>query len=492
MNFGLLLDKLIALVIVILLLSLVVQTVQSTLKKLLKIKSRQIEGSLLDLFQSALGQPSALRSGLWALLDASPVLQTVFSSLGSLPAGIARRVGRLAGKQPPVFLPGTPERLRAEVLAYFGRLGRFAQSGRPILDSLSKDDLLLVLTQMEPRYLLGDDQAARFLEGLRDAVEGVVALAGDMEALAHDPLLRGEASARFSELRAVFAPLVTDCRTMLTGAPPALKPELLAHDLLALRQLKPRQAMELLASVQGKVQTDLDGAKTDVERQGHQDLSGRLSAVARDFGSLQVRFDAVTATLRVRLAGIERWFDTVMQSFEERFVRSMKTWGLVIAFVVVVCLNANFFHLYNKVSASDDVRRQILASQAAVQQRAARRNTPASDPGETQGDAASPLTVAQQGASDVQQDAAFYTDLGFQPLSRAQVRLWWSHVGREGWLMKTLVVLLGWSLTTMLLSAGAPFWEDVLESLFGLKNLLRKGSETRNVEDRRGTGQPKT
>ena len=465
----------------ILLLSLVVQTVQSTLKKLLKIKSRQIEGSLLDLFQSAQGQPSALRSGLWALLDASPVLQTVFSSLRSLLAGIARRVGRLTGKPPPVFLPGTPERLRAEVLDYFGRLGRFAQSGRPILDSLSKDDLLLVLTQMEPRYLLGEDKAARFLAGLEDAVKGVVALAGDMEALAHDPLLRGEASARF-----------TDCRAMLAGEPPALRTELLAHDLFALRQLKPQQAMELLASVQGKVQTDLEGAKTDAEREGLQDLSKRLSVAARDFGSLQVHFDAVTATLRVRLAGIERWFDTVMQSFEERFVRSMKTWGLVIAFAVVVCLNANFFHIYNKISSSEDVRRQVLASQAAVQQRAAQLNSPAPDPGETKGDMENPLSVAQQGASDAQQDAAFYTDLGFQPLTRAQVRRWWEHVGQEGWLMKTLTILFGWGLTTMLLSAGAPFWEDILESLFGLKNLLRKGSETRNIEDRRRTGQPKT
>jgi hypothetical protein len=27
---------------------------------------------------------------------------------------------------------------------------------------------------------------------------------------------------------------------------------------------------------------------------------------------------------------------------------------------------------------------------------------------------------------------------------------------------------------TLLLSLGAPFWEDVLESVFGLKNVLRR------------------
>jgi hypothetical protein len=45
---------------------------------------------------------------------------------------------------------------------------------------------------------------------------------------------------------------------------------------------------------------------------------------------------------------------------------------------------------------------------------------------------------------------------------------------------------------TLLLSVGAPFWQDVLESLFGVKNLLRKKSDTRNVEQLSGQGQPKS
>ena len=42
----------------------------------------------------------------------------------------------------------------------------------------------------------------------------------------------------------------------------------------------------------------------------------------------------------------------------------------------------------------------------------------------------------------------------------------------------------------LLLSVGAPFWLDALESLFGIKNLLRKRSDTQNVEGQKG-GQPK-
>ena len=34
--------------------------------------------------------------------------------------------------------------------------------------------------------------------------------------------------------------------------------------------------------------------------------------------------------------------------------------------------------------------------------------------------------------------------------------------------------IFGWAVMTLLLSVGAPFWQDTLESLFGLKNMLRK------------------
>ncbi|HYG81953.1 MAG TPA: hypothetical protein VD861_16265, partial [Pyrinomonadaceae bacterium] len=63
---------------------------------------------------------------------------------------------------------------------------------------------------------------------------------------------------------------------------------------------------------------------------------------------------------------------------------------------------------------------------------------------------------------------------------------WWGH--RLG----DIKTLLGWALTVMLLSVGAPFWQDALESLFGVKNLLRKKSDTRNVETVSGEGQPRS
>lgn len=65
-----------------------------------------------------------------------------------------------------------------------------------------------------------------------------------------------------------------------------------------------------------------------------------------------------------------------------------------------------------------------------------------------------------------------------------------SKPGESIW--RALRALLGWFIMTMLLSVGAPFWQDMLESLFGLKNKLRQDSGTKNVQDQSGDGQTRS
>ena len=65
---------------------------------------------------------------------------------------------------------------------------------------------------------------------------------------------------------------------------------------------------------------------------------------------------------------------------------------------------------------------------------------------------------------------------------------WWqSRESPKG----NVTTLVGWAIMVMLLSVGAPFWQDALESLFGIKNLLRQKSGTQNIETQSGAGQPK-
>src|SRR4029079_3930457 len=93
-----------------------------------------------------------------------------------------------------------------------------------------------------------------------------------------------------------------------------------------------------------------------------------------------------------------------------------------------------------------------------------------------------------------------YESLGLSRLHWSDVKRYWcldspwgteqERMGWGPWFGSGLNALFGWLITILLLSTGAPFWEDVLESLFGLKSLMRKKTGTRNVEEGEG-GQPK-
>jgi len=87
-------------------------------------------------------------------------------------------------------------------------------------------------------------------------------------------------------------------------------------------------------------------------------------------------------------------------------------------------------------------------------------------------------------------------NLGFEPIKLRDLKEFasaqgeWSGAFSREWFIQLLQVLSGWTVMVMLLSVGAPFWQDALESLFGVKNLLRKKTDTKNVEDSGGQQKP--
>jgi len=228
---------------------------------------------------------------------------------------------------------------------------------------------------------------------------------------------------------------------------------------------------------------------------------------------------------------VETWFDTVMQSFDERYTRHMKSVALIVAFLVVIFLNANFFNIYRNIAASDVLRAQILRQGPEVQKQAAAANkasanaqpssnqpagaatpgaqssprqsrtaaTPTPQPSPTGTPDAAKNETQQPGddIKDVQRYVGLYEGFGFTPLRPRQVYDFfnatgaWQGATRGQRFVHALKVLLGWAIMALLLSVGAPFWQDTLESLFGLKSLIRQKTKTQNVEeDEKGQQKP--
>src|SRR5688572_31190905 len=106
MDLGIL-NTVIALVIVLLVLSLLVQAVQTLIKKLLKLKSKQIQGSLKDLYEQAIAGTA-----------------TTNTRAAAAPDGAANA-------------PSAAEVFTGKVLDEFKKIGRVTLFGNPELDRKS-------------------------------------------------------------------------------------------------------------------------------------------------------------------------------------------------------------------------------------------------------------------------------------------------------------------------------------------------------------------
>ena len=508
------LNILIAMVIVILVLSLVVQSIQTLTKKLLKLKSRSILNSLEDLFETITSRPE--------------------------------------NAVPPTTQTKTPKDLVVEVTTRLKEMGRKSLFGNPMLDSLAKGDLMKVLTRIKAEDLLpgavGNFQA--ILAGIQEFKNEVAAIQTD--------LLKGEASAKFAAMQGSIMPLLHDLEALAREG--NIDPAVFFGDLYKLRQIKAGDVLSILGEVQKGVGQDLSAAQASfnetqkalaeaaqnnnkeqldlaTERKAQEEaklkavekVDSGLKKIANQIASLSTAFDAAFAPLFARLEQVEVWYDTVMQGFEERYTRHMRTVGIVISILVVVILNANFFSIYRSIKSDAD-KAAFIAQQApriieiakaeGVEQSGevappSPTPTPASTasparpraelpaaafaspgPAGAASPSASPaktetppptLDDIKKGAEKVKTLAGIYESFGINPLSREQIKN--AFTGAYRWRDLTETVI-GWAIMVMLLSAGAPFWQDTLESLFGLKNLLRKQSDTKNVEEEKG-GQPK-
>lgn len=457
------LDSVIALVVVILLLSLIVQAIQGAFKKFLKIKSRTLEVSLIDLFENALDLPKKEnQTAVSRCLENSPVLS-------------------LAVRK-PVAKQARPEvrALLDEVRKEFEGIGRVAQSGRWAMDSLAKEDLLKVMARIAPDTLL-----PKLLDNLKaacqqvDAVQAALRQVGQSMAGAE---VSGEASARFASLRQALVPLINDVRAIYNGKTQEFNAKLLIGDIVRLREVRLEEILAVLTETQKIVDRDLAAART--ARQDTTVLaaaSAALRDLAEKLADVHAGFDAALAPLRARLRSLENWFDTVMQSFEERYSRDMRTWALVISLIVVVIANANFFAIARDIWNDDARRARIVALGQDLELKRDRLQT-------AEQAAVPPQNLAalrkeyQDARKEITDLSGLYTSLGFEPIWKA------SPSKSPGGL---LGMLCGWLVMTLVLSVGAPFWQDTLESLFGLKNLLRKRADIRPVEQASGGGYPR-
>jgi hypothetical protein len=435
------LDNLIAVVLVILSLSLVVQSVQAVLKKLLKIKSRQLEQSLVDLFRIAIG------TGGDTIQVRMPILQ-----VRSGPAGL-----------PPKGSPDEVRVLYDAVLGGFQEIGRVAASGKCVISSLTKEDLLKILQRVHPD-LITPGKIADLQRACEDVSKLGIVL-DEARALVAD----SGVAAKLAIIQEKFTPLLNDVKRIFDGQ--AISKKVIIEDLVNLRGLRTAEVLEIVASAERKVVKDRSStADGSPERVALDKVVENLKNLGVAVATAGQSAEAGVGILSARIEHIENWYDTIMQSFSERYNRSMRTWVIVLGFVVAFALNADLFSIYRNISADSTTRQLILSSRETLTQRL----QPTGAAGQTAAQAAGTppesnvAEALRKARQDVIDSTSLYSSYGFGWPTKTED---WSN-----WNFGQYVV--GCFAMGLLLSVGAPFWEDALESLFGIKNLLGKRSGT--------------
>jgi hypothetical protein len=475
-----LLDNIIALVVVILLLSLIVQSLQALFKKLLSMKSKQIEDSLIDLFDSVLRERQAA--------PAADGTVTRARSLATAKAGIMNMFTIFPTSPTEQVGPRAKELLNA-VKREMTELGRVDFRGNFSLDSLSKGDLLNVIARVAPNTIV---------DGFNDKLTAAMLKIKEIEtAIARVKAadLPGEANALFAKMQEVLAPLQQHYRSLV--APDANDPNsisvragLVVADILALRQVLFIDTLSLLGETQ-RIVAEEKAKAPDAAKPALADLEKGLVGVAAAINGTRTALDDAFGGFKAKLTEIESWFDTVMQGFEERYQRGMKSLSIILGAVVVVLLNANVFAIYKSIAINEALRSTLVDQGQEIAQ--LQQNIATMEEGAKK-DASLP-----QKKKELDSLVDRYTMFGFKPTTWNQFLAWAQDLvtfddnGTGSWLSRRgddFRTILGWLVMTMLLSLGAPFWHDALQSLFGVKNLLQKKNEQRNVEQARGAGNP--
>ncbi len=198
-------------------------------------------------------------------------------------------------------------------------------------------------------------------------------------------------------------------------------------------------------------------------------------------------------------AQAERWYDLALAPVDDRYRRRMRALALVASAIVVIPLNAGARKVYDASRNDPEFRArvaEVVARLDSIPDRrpggdttaAAAPDTSAAAPGDTT--AALRDTVAA--AADTAAPAGQTLRSRISPRDSAAVVALYNRedpllrfglptradLGSPGWWLSILVSIL-------FVSLGAPFWHDLLETVFGLKNRLRGPSvpEAKKAQD---------
>jgi hypothetical protein len=196
---------------------------------------------------------------------------------------------------------------------------------------------------------------------------------------------------------------------------------------------------------------------TALENFNTEDFRHLLDGIQFQDTQLQGIIASASATLDQIKDNIAASYEGARETFQRAYTRKNKLFVIFFSFVVVIILNANLFILYEQISADQAAQQSIIGKAGIL--KSDQLNGPESS--------AADLGVAYSHSRDQISKA-----LQNYPILIRTTRY------KEDSKDHTPIELPGGLLTTVILvSLGAPFWNDILKGMMGINNTLNTNTK---------------
>jgi hypothetical protein len=192
---------------------------------------------------------------------------------------------------------------------------------------------------------------------------------------------------------------------------------------------------------------------TALENFGKDDFRHLLNGIDFSNQSLKGIIADANATLEQKKDNIAAAYDATRTSFQKAYASKNKRFALAISFAIVLALNANLLMLYEEVAADQVMSQAILGKASTL----VNSNPPGNSVSfeDTYRSSRKTIGDAMSKFPPLVRDPSYGKDFSERPAT----------------------AIIGLLLMGILVSLGAPFWNDVLKGMTGINNALNTSNK---------------
>ncbi len=187
-----------------------------------------------------------------------------------------------------------------------------------------------------------------------------------------------------------------------------------------------------------------------LENFDRQDFRHLLDAIQFQNAQLGGVVTSAQATVEQIKDNIAASYEAARAAFQKEYSTKNKLFALLISFIVVILLNANLIYLYKQVSVDFAVQQAIVGQASKIQ-------------------------TVQSGKGSLEEVYSQSRDQIGKALDDYPILIRTSKYPDD--FAHPFYGIVGLLWTGILVSLGAPFWNDVLKGMMGINNVLNTGSK---------------